>query len=120
MAPFVEKTREQGDYDLSFMWFSYADPDTLRTIFYSKNIGNFNVGKYNDPEMDKLLLDAAAEIDQEKRAALYSQIQMKVAGGSDHHPAGRLHHLQRQAEEAGRRLPRLPGLVRLDERRAFQ
>jgi peptide/nickel transport system substrate-binding protein len=75
---FEEKTREQGDYDLSFMWFSYADPDTLRTIFYSGNIGNFNVGKYNDPDMDKLLLDAAAEIDAEKRAALYSQIQMKV------------------------------------------
>lgn len=75
---FVAKTREAGEYDLAFMWFSYADPDTLRTIFYSGNIGNFNVGKYNDPEMDKLLLDAAAESDLEKRQVLYSQIQLKV------------------------------------------
>jgi peptide/nickel transport system substrate-binding protein len=75
---FVEKTRQAGDYDLGFMWFSYADPDTLRTIFYSGNIGNFNIAKYNDPEMDKMLLDAAAEGDTEKRQELYSKIQMKV------------------------------------------
>jgi peptide/nickel transport system substrate-binding protein len=75
---FEEKTRTAGDYDLAFMWFSYADPDTLRTIFYSGNIGNFNVGKYNDPEMDKLLLDAAASNDPEERQALYSKIQLKV------------------------------------------
>ncbi|HEX5164899.1 MAG TPA: ABC transporter substrate-binding protein [Thermomicrobiales bacterium] len=75
---FEEKTRTAGDYDLAFMWFSYADPDTLRTIFYSGNIGNFNVGKYNDPEMDKMLLDAAASNDPEERQALYSKIQLKV------------------------------------------
>jgi len=75
---FEEKTRTAGDYDLAFMWFSYADPDTLRTIFYSGNIGNFNVGKYNDPEMDKMLLDAAASNDPETRQELYSKIQLKV------------------------------------------
>jgi peptide/nickel transport system substrate-binding protein len=75
---FEDKTRKAGEYDLSFMWFSYADPDTLRTIFYSGNIGNFNVAKYNDPDMDKMLLDAAAEGDTEKRQELYSKIQMKV------------------------------------------
>jgi peptide/nickel transport system substrate-binding protein len=75
---FVEKTREAGEYDLGFMWFSYADPDTLRTIFYSENIGNFNVAKYSDPEMDKMLLDAAAESDPEARQELYSKIQLKT------------------------------------------
>jgi peptide/nickel transport system substrate-binding protein len=75
---FVERTREAGEYDLGFMWFSYADPDTLRTIFHSSNIGNFNVAKYSNPETDQLLLDAAAELDTEKRQALYSQIQLKV------------------------------------------
>jgi peptide/nickel transport system substrate-binding protein len=75
---FIERTREAGEYDLAFMWFSYADPDTLRTIFYSGNIGNFNVGKYNNPEMDQLLLDAAAEIDLEKRQELYSKIQLQL------------------------------------------
>jgi peptide/nickel transport system substrate-binding protein len=75
---FVERTREAGDYDLAFMWFSYADPDTLRTIFYSGNIGNFNVGKYSNPEMDQMLLDAAATGDTEERQALYSKIQLQL------------------------------------------
>ena len=72
------KDRQAGDYDLSFLWFSYADPDMLRTIFYSGNIGNFNVAKYNDPEVDKMLLDAAASSDAEERQALYSKIQLKM------------------------------------------
>jgi peptide/nickel transport system substrate-binding protein len=75
---FVERTREAGEYDLAFMWFSYADPDTLRTIFYSGNIGNFNVGKYSNPEMDQMLLDAAATSDVEERQALYSKIQLQL------------------------------------------
>ena len=75
---FVERTRTAGDYDLAFMWFSYADPDTLRTIFYSGNIGNFNVGKYSNPEIDQMLLDAAATSDVEKRQELYSKIQLQL------------------------------------------
>lgn len=75
---FVERTREAGLYDLAFMWFSYADPDTLRTIFHSENIGNFNVGKYNNPEIDTLLMDAAKELDLEARQALYSKIQLQL------------------------------------------
>ena len=61
------------------MWFSYADPDILRTIFYSGNIGNFNVAKYNDPDVDKLLLDAAVG-DRRRRRARSStrKIQLKV------------------------------------------
>lgn len=75
---FVERTREAGEYDLAFMWFSYADPDTLRTIFYSGNIGNFNVGKYDNPEMDQMLLDAAAASDPAVRQDLYSRIQLQL------------------------------------------
>ncbi len=75
---FVEKTRQAGDYDFGSMWFSYADPDTLRTIFYSGNIGNFNVGKYSNPEMDQMLLDAAASGDAEVRQELYSKIQLQL------------------------------------------
>lgn len=75
---FVERTREAGEYDLGFMWFSYADPDTLRTIFYSGNIGNFNIGNYNNPEMDQMLLDAAAATDTAARQELYSKIQLQL------------------------------------------
>jgi len=70
--------REAGDYDLARLWFSYADPDVLRTIFFSENIGNFNYAQYSDPDVDQMLLDAAAATDAEERQALYSQIQLKL------------------------------------------
>jgi peptide/nickel transport system substrate-binding protein len=73
----IEK-REANDYDFSFGWFSYADPDVLRTTFYSGNIGNFNFGNYNNPEVDQLLLDAAAATDIETRQQLYSKIQLQL------------------------------------------
>ena len=58
---FDEKTTDGGMTTTSrTMWFSYADPDMLRTIFYSRNIGQLQRAKYNDPEVDKTLLDAAA------------------------------------------------------------
>ncbi len=70
--------QEAGDYDLSYLWFSYADPDVLRTLFYSGNIGNFNYANYNNPEVDQMLLDAAATTDPEERQGLYSQIQLQM------------------------------------------
>ena len=77
-AAYRAKVREEKDYDFSFMWFSYADPDVLRTIFYSKNKEAFNRARYDNPEVDKMLEDAAASSDPEARQPLYSQIQMKV------------------------------------------
>ncbi len=70
--------QEAGDYDLSFLWFSYADPDVLRTLFFSENIGNFNYANYSNPEVDQLLLDAAAATDPEVRQEIYSQIQLQM------------------------------------------
>ena len=70
--------QEAGDYDLSFLWFSYADPDVLRTLFFSENIGNFNYANYSNPEVDQMLLDAAAATDTEVRQEIYSQIQLQM------------------------------------------
>ena len=75
---YTQTWREENNYDFSFMWFSYADPDVLRTIFYSKNIGAFNRAQYNVPEVDKMLEDAAASSDPAVRTDLYSQIQRRV------------------------------------------
>jgi len=69
---------KQNKYDAGFMWFSYGDPDVLRTLFYSKNVDAFNRAKYQVPEVDKMLEDAAATIDVAKRTALYAQIQQRV------------------------------------------
>jgi peptide/nickel transport system substrate-binding protein len=74
---YVERL-DAGDYDLARLWFSYADPDVLRTIFFSENIGNFNYARYSDPDVDQMLLDAAAATDAEERQTLYSQLQLKL------------------------------------------
>ncbi len=70
--------RKQNKYDAGFMWFSYGDPDVLRTIFHSANVDAFNRAKYQVPEVDKLLEDAAATTDPAKRKDLYTQIQQRV------------------------------------------
>jgi peptide/nickel transport system substrate-binding protein len=75
---YTQTWKEENNYDFSFMWFSYADPDVLRTIFYSKNIGAFNRGQYNNPEVDTMLEKAAASSDPEERKDLYAQVQKQV------------------------------------------
>jgi len=47
----------------------------VRIILFSENIGAYNWSFYSNPEMDKLLIDAAATVDQETRETLYAQIQ---------------------------------------------
>jgi peptide/nickel transport system substrate-binding protein len=68
----------QNNYDVSFMWFSYGDPDVLRTLFHSSNVGAFNRSKYQVPEVDKMLEEAAGSTDNAHRADLYKQIQQRV------------------------------------------
>ncbi|MFN8500705.1 ABC transporter substrate-binding protein [Kouleothrix sp.] len=72
------EARKQNKYDAGFMWFSYGDPDVLRTIFHSANVDAFNRAKYQVPEVDKLLEDAAATTDAAKRKDLYAQVQQRV------------------------------------------
>ncbi len=69
---------QQNRYDVSFMWFSYGDPDVLRTLFHSANVGAFNRSKYQVPEVDKMLEDAAGSTDMNHRADVYKQIQERV------------------------------------------
>jgi peptide/nickel transport system substrate-binding protein len=69
---------DQNRYDVSFMWFSYGDPDVLRTIFHSANVKAFNRARYQVPEVDKMLEEAAGLTDLTKRADLYKAIQQRV------------------------------------------
>ncbi len=68
----------QNRYDVSFMWFSYGDPDVLRTLFHSANVQAFNRSKYQVPDVDKMLENAAGSTDPNHRADLYKQIQERV------------------------------------------
>jgi peptide/nickel transport system substrate-binding protein len=69
---------DQNRYDISFMWFSYGDPDVLRTIFHSANVNAFNRARYAVPEVDQQLEQAAGLTDATKRADIYKQIQQRV------------------------------------------
>lgn len=69
---------EDNNYDITPMWFSYADPDVLRTIFWSHNQDAFNRSKYNNPEVDGWLEQAYQTNDEATRKDLYSKIQMQV------------------------------------------
>ncbi len=70
--------REDINYDITPLWFSYADPDVLRTIFWSGNIGNFNRARLDDAEVDEWLISAYQAADPAERASLYAQVQQKV------------------------------------------
>jgi len=70
--------RTDNNYDVTTMWFSYADPDVLRTIFYSKNQSAFNRAKYNNPQVDGWLEQAYQTSDAATRMDLYSKVQLQV------------------------------------------
>ena len=70
--------REDNNYDVTTMWFSYADPDVLRTIFWSHNQDAFNRAKYNNPDVDSWLEQAYQSNDEATRKDLYSKIQLQV------------------------------------------
>ncbi|WP_230530827.1 peptide ABC transporter substrate-binding protein [Microvirga roseola] len=61
--------RDGGDFDIArYGWIAdYSDPNNFLFLLKSDSKG-FNYGKYNNPEFDKLLEDAAKELDLEKRA----------------------------------------------------
>src|SRR6478735_5152192 len=60
-----------------------GDPDNaIYALFYSERAKS-RVG-YNNPDVDKWILDAQVEADQDKRAELYKQIQTQVLADSVH------------------------------------
>jgi peptide/nickel transport system substrate-binding protein len=70
-----------GKHNTQNWWDTATDPDAMvRTLLHSSNAnGGTNRNRYKNAEMDKLIDQAAGESNPEKRAALYAQIQKKVA-----------------------------------------
>jgi peptide/nickel transport system substrate-binding protein len=67
-----------GKHNSQGWWETGTDPDLVRVLVHSKNAGGgTNRNNYRNPEMDKLIDEAAAEPDVAKRCQLYSQIQQK-------------------------------------------
>ena len=66
--------RDGGDFDVArYGWIAdYSDPNNFLFLLKSDNKG-FNYGKYNNPEFDKLLDNAAKELDLKKRSDMLKQ-----------------------------------------------
>jgi peptide/nickel transport system substrate-binding protein len=58
---------------LGLGWSGDVDPDTLYSLVATG--AGFNFGKYSSPQMDKLLNDGRATVEQAKRADIYKQAQ---------------------------------------------
>ena len=55
----------------------YADPqDFIDVLFYSKS--DVNHGNYSNPEVDKLILEARTEVDNNRRFLLYNQAEQMI------------------------------------------
>ena len=78
--PIQIPTGQKGeDYNLIQLRYVTGDPDVMRIIYYSKNIGiGFNWSLFSDPSFDKIVEDAAATTDLNKRKELYAQTQKVV------------------------------------------
>ena len=66
----------EGQHHLIPFNLSGSDPDILRKFFHSQ--AGFNWAKVGDADLDTWLETAARTSDQEERAALYSQVQLRV------------------------------------------
>ena len=67
-------------YTLQWAGGALADPDILRRIFHSTQTppAGFNRGHFRDAEVDRLLDEASASVDEARRLALFSDVQRRV------------------------------------------
>lgn len=58
-----------------------TDPDMLRRVYHSSQVplAGFNRVHYRNPDVDRLIDQASAAIDDQQRRALYGQVQQAVA-----------------------------------------
>jgi peptide/nickel transport system substrate-binding protein len=69
----------RGDHNMQPWWGPSTDPDVVRQYYHSKNAeGGTNRSRYKDPEMDKMIDEAAGYTDPNKRKDAYAKIQKKV------------------------------------------
>src|SRR2546428_567095 len=65
----------KGEHGIGgLMWWS-PDPSILTTNFHTSRLQAFNPPRLSDPEIDKLLDQAAAMVQQGPRMELYKRIQ---------------------------------------------
>jgi peptide/nickel transport system substrate-binding protein len=73
-----EDLARQGQNSLTFMDWTGTDPDILRVHYHSSNIGGWNMGYLNNPEIDELLDTARSSPDQNERLEIYQRLQVLI------------------------------------------
>jgi len=73
-----------GNFQLFFLQWSggsLADPDILRRVFHSNQVppAGFNRGHYSNAQVDRLLDEASASADDQRRLELFQEVQRIVA-----------------------------------------
>lgn len=77
---FISKYVEPGKFDAYVGGFTTGYTTDQRAFFYStKEVGSLNRGKYNNPEVDKLLDQLVATSNKDKQNALSAQVQKIIA-----------------------------------------
>lgn len=68
-----------GNHQAEMMGYTTSDPDIAFTWFDSSNAGTgLNMSHVNDPELDRMIEDARVEMDMEKRAEMYAEMQRYI------------------------------------------
>jgi peptide/nickel transport system substrate-binding protein len=68
-------------FTLQWVGGAVADPDILRRVFHSSQVppAGFNRGFFTDPRVDRLLDEASLTADDDRRRALYGDVQRVLA-----------------------------------------
>ena len=72
----------RGNFQLyTLQWVGVTDPDMLRRVYHSKQVppAGLNRVHYINPEVDRLIDDAAVAVDEEARGVLYKRAQQLIA-----------------------------------------
>jgi peptide/nickel transport system substrate-binding protein len=75
-------------FTLQWIGGALADPDILRRVFHSQQVppSGFNRGHYHNPDVDRLLNEAASARTEEERKKYYSAVQKIVAEDAPYIP----------------------------------
>lgn len=73
-----EELARQGENNLTFMDWRGTDPDILTVHYHSSNIGGWNMGYFDNPELDQLLDSGRSILDKDERLPIYEQAQMLI------------------------------------------
>jgi peptide/nickel transport system substrate-binding protein len=87
-APYAQvlAANQRNEHNIGESNWWYPDPSVLTTLFHSSQLKLFSRSRLNDPEVDKLLVQASATLEDGKRAELYKRIQKMLTDSAAGYP----------------------------------